>query len=64
MDQNGDGFLSRAEIKSGFIDFFQQDMKDDEIEEIISRADFDNNGKISYSEFIVATMKKEELLEE
>lgn len=34
------------------------------MDEIISKADFDNNGKISYSEFIVATVRKEELLEE
>ena len=63
MDTNGDGYLSRDEIRQGYQQFYEKQLEPEEIDEIISKADFDNNGKISYSEFIVATMDKGELLQ-
>ena len=63
MDSNGDGTLSKTEIKEGFKLFYGDEMNDDMIEQIFFKTDFDKNGQISYSEFIVATMNKQELLD-
>lgn len=64
MDSNGDGTLSRDEIREGFKQFYGDEISNENIEEIFFKTDFDQNGQISYSEFIVATMNKQELLEQ
>ena len=38
MDVNGDGKLSKAEIKSGYKEFFGRNLSDEEVDEMISEA--------------------------
>ncbi|OMJ90348.1 hypothetical protein SteCoe_7258 [Stentor coeruleus] len=53
IDKNGDGLLSREELKDVIIKF---DLSFD-IDEIIQRCDIDRNGYINYSEFLIATVE-------
>jgi len=62
MDLNGDGKLSKEEIKIGYSQFFGKELGDDEIDEMFSRIDADGSGEIDYSEFVVATMNEKNLL--
>jgi calcium-dependent protein kinase len=62
MDLNGDGKLSKEEIKIGYKEFFGKDLSDEEIDEMFNRVDADGNGEIDYSEFVVATMNEKQLL--
>ena len=62
MDLNGDGKLSKEEIKIGYKEFFGKDLADEEIDEMFDRVDADGNGEIDYSEFVVATMNEKNLL--
>ena len=47
MDENGDGFLSKEEIKNGLIKCGEP-MSNDTVDEILRAADKNNDGKISY----------------
>jgi len=62
MDENGDGVLTKDEIKKGYQDYFGRALSDQEIDEMFAKVDSDNNGSIDYSEFIVATMNEKNLL--
>lgn len=62
MDANGDGKLSKEEIKNGYAEYFGKQLTDDEIDEMFARVDADGNGEIDYSEFVVATMNEKSLL--
>ena len=62
MDVNGDGKLSKEEIKNGYAEFFGKSLSDDEIDEMFARVDQDGNGEIEYTEFVVATMNEKHLL--
>lgn len=62
MDVNGDGKLSKEEIKNGYAEFFGKSLSDEEIDEMFARVDQDGNGEIEYTEFVVATMNEKHLL--
>jgi len=62
MDTNGDGKLDKAEIKSGYQEFFGKVMSDEEIDIMFSKVDVDGSGAIDYSEFVVASMNEKNLL--
>lgn len=62
MDKNGDGKLSKEEIKAGFSDYFDRSLNDQEIDEMFEKVDADKSGAIDYSEFVVATMNEKNLL--
>jgi calcium-dependent protein kinase len=62
MDLNGDGKLSKSEIKDGYLNFYGKVLEDDEIDDMFSKVDSDNSGEIEYSEFVVATMNEKNLL--
>jgi calcium-dependent protein kinase len=61
MDSDGDGTLTREEVKAGYNDHFGQSMSDEEIEKIFSSVDSDLSGEIDYTEFVAATMNQRTL---
>ena len=62
MDTNGDGKLSKEEIKNGYSEYFGRTLNDNEIDEMFDKVDSDKSGAIDYSEFVVATMNEKNLL--
>jgi calmodulin len=50
FDRNGDGFISKSEFKHCMMHFGEQ-FTDDEVEEMISEADSNRDGRIDYAEF-------------
>lgn len=62
MDVNGDGKLSKEEIKGGFGEYFGRSLNDQEVDEMFDKVDADKSGAIDYSEFVVATMNEKNLL--
>jgi len=62
MDANGDGKLSKEEIKNGYAEYFGRTLNDEEIDEMFDKVDSDKSGAIDYSEFVVATMNEKNLL--
>ena len=53
--------MSRAELIDGFRDIYG-DAVEEEVNKIFDRIDFDGNGQIDYSEWVIATIDKERLL--
>ena len=62
MHVNGDGKLSKDEIKNGYMTYFGKNLTDEQIDDIFSQVDADGNGEIDYSEFVAATMNEKNLL--
>jgi Ca2+-binding EF-hand superfamily protein len=62
MDVNGDGKLSKEEVKNGFFECFGRSLNDDDLIAIFKNADLDKSGTLDYSEFLAATIREEELL--
>ena len=50
FDRNGDGYISKQEFKHCMMHFGER-FTDEEVEEMMSEADTNNDGKIDYSEF-------------
>ena len=51
FDSKGNGFVSRAEFKSYMMNFTDDELKDKDIERLLSDADLNNDGMIDYHEF-------------
>ena len=63
LDLNGDGRLSVEELIVAFKQFFEPEFPaEQEVANIMSRLDIDNNGYIDYTEFLLATINKQKLL--
>lgn len=62
MDANGDGKLSKEEIKNGYAEYFGKSLTDEQVDDMFNQIDADGSGEIDYSEFVVATMNEKNLL--
>jgi calcium-dependent protein kinase len=57
---NRDGIIDRDELVKGYKEFLNVD--EEQVDKILEVADADGNGEIEYSEWIIATINKKELL--
>lgn len=66
LDLNGDGELQREEILNGYMKVFEMGEEDarNEANKIMEALDIDHNNSISYTEFILATMNKKQVITE
>jgi calcium-dependent protein kinase len=64
LDKNSDGILSYVELKSGFEKVMGKYISEIEIDKIIQEMDGDNNGFISYEEFLRVSINQKKLLSE
>lgn len=64
FDRNGDGQLDQDELIEGYTEFFNGDRERAELEvqELMDKLDFNNNGNIDYSEFLIANIDANKLL--
>lgn len=62
MDVNGDGTLSKQEVRDGYRDYFGKDISRKEVDAMFLAVDADGSGEIEYSEFVVASMSEKNLL--
>ncbi len=46
MDINGDGKLSKEEIKIGYKEFFGRNLSNEEVDEMFAKVDIDGSGEI------------------
>jgi calcium-dependent protein kinase len=61
LDLNGDGKLSKEELLIGFRKT-HGDLAESEVDRLMEIADADGSGEIDYSEWVVATINKKNLL--
>ncbi len=66
FDTNGDGQLDRDELIAGYTKFYNGDTMRAilDADEIMNKLDFNQNGSIDYSEFMIANLDKSKLLKE
>jgi len=62
LDANGDGKLSKDELLAQYQSTMGLNQAEEEVERIMKEVDVDGNGFIDYSEFIMASAKRESLL--
>lgn len=63
MDQDRTGLINAKELKLA-LQQSKIDIPDDKIDHIISEVDYFGNGKINYSEFLVATLDVKQFLDD
>lgn len=61
LDSNNDGVLSKEELKKGFLEN-KLEISDLEVSTIIKNIDNNNNSNIDYSEFIMAAISRDSIL--
>mmetsp|Transcript_25827 Transcript_25827/g.25370 ORF Transcript_25827/g.25370 Transcript_25827/m.25370 type:complete len:209 (-) Transcript_25827:25-651(-) len=62
LDTNGDGKLSKDELLAQYKHTMGANQAEEEVQRIMREVDVDGNGFIDYSEFIMASAKRESLL--
>lgn len=62
LDKNGDGMLSKEEIKEGYIVHFGKLISDKEVDTMFDAVDTDQSGYIDYTEFVVASANEKALM--
>merc|ERR1719222_1076238 len=61
MNEDGDGKLSKEEVKDGYLDHYGKVMSEEEVDAMFDSVDTDKSGFIDYSEFVVAAMNESQL---
>lgn len=66
FDSNCDGQLDQYELVEGYSVFFNGDRRraEYEVREMMEKLDFNNNGTIDYSEFLIANIDPNKLIQE
>jgi len=62
LDKNGDGKLSKDEIKEGYVVHFGRLISDKEVDVMFDAVDTDQSGYIDYTEFVVASANEKALM--
>ena len=64
FDKNGDGILEMDELIEGYIEYFNGDVElaQKEVQEMMDKLDFNGNGSIDYSEFLLANVDVNKLI--
>ena len=52
LDDDGDGFISKAELKTVLEKLMERELRPVEIEELMREADVDGDGKINQHDFV------------
>ena len=61
FDKNGDGKLSKEEVKDGYLEHYGKVMSDHEVEQLFGSVDTDNSGFIDFTEFVIAATSQQNL---
>jgi calcium-dependent protein kinase len=64
LDVKGVGVITRDELYRGMVECFGDKITREEVDKIFSNIDYDNNGTISFDEFVKAAIDKKKLLTE
>jgi calcium-dependent protein kinase len=61
FDRDGDGYLSKEDLKQGYLEDYGKVLSEEEVELMFRSVDSDQSGQIGFSEFVVAAMNEQEL---
>ena len=64
LDVKGKGVITKEDLFRGMDECFDHKITKEEVDAIFSRIDYDNNGTISFDEFVKAAIDKQKLLTE
>ena len=62
LDVNSDGMISRKELLEGYRKVTTAELNDDQLNEMFDNIDKDGSGVIEYSEFVAATINRQNML--
>ena len=62
LDVKGVGVITKDELFTGMDECFEKKITREEVDQIFSNIDYDNNGTISFDEFVKAAIDKKKLL--
>eukprot|EP00828_Plagiopyla_frontata_P034675 TRINITY_DN4518_c1_g2_i1.p3 TRINITY_DN4518_c1_g2~~TRINITY_DN4518_c1_g2_i1.p3 ORF type:complete len:175 (+),score=15.75 TRINITY_DN4518_c1_g2_i1:312-836(+) len=63
MDKNGDGLLSKQELIEGFIKLYRnKNLAEQAVENIMKQFGLANDENIDYTQFVIATLNKDQIL--
>jgi calcium-dependent protein kinase len=62
FDENGDGKLSKEELIKGYTSLVGEQRAHEEVNRIMEAVDADESGFIDYSEFVSASLSRNQLL--
>ena len=64
LDVNQDGYLQYDELLQGFTEYYGEEYAKVEVDRIFALVDVDHSGEIDFSEFVTASVNKDNLLQE
>ena len=62
MEIKGKGVITKEDLFRGMDECFEHKITQEEVDQIFSNIDYDNNGTISFDEFLKAAIDKKKLL--